>query len=138
MGISRVHMRDRFIDTEDAAMEVWLRLLVGAIANAAYKPDWLVTASEDWNEVATAGYGYGVIPELDDVIIDEARRQVVLGLSQQAEDRLRALGDPIPADVLNRLGGGPAASSYTRDVPAAVLQEVADDFIRLVRDTPLE
>lgn len=137
MGISRVHMGEQFIDTEDAGMEVWLRLLVGAIEEGYDNPPWLVTAAADWNEVATMGFGFGVIPELDAVITDEERRQVVLGFCQVAMDRLRALGDPIPAEVLNSLGAGPADSSFTRDVPAEVFLEVATDFTRLVRETPL-
>ncbi|MCA9678024.1 MAG: hypothetical protein KC464_23565 [Myxococcales bacterium] len=137
MGISRVHLRDRYIDTNDACMEVWLRLLVSAIESTHDKPAWLVAAAAEWNEVATMGHGFGVIPDLDNVITDESRRDTVLRLAEAAARRLRELGDPIPAAVLNQLGAGPVDSSFTRDVPAAMFQEVADDFIRLVREAPL-
>jgi hypothetical protein len=137
MGSSRVHFYRRSIDARDAALEVWLRLLVGAIDERSQAPEWLAAARANWIDVATLGFGYGVIPELDAFIVDEERREVVLGLCASADARLRALGDPIPAATLNALGAGPADSWFTRDVPAAVFAEVAEDFTALVRDTPL-
>jgi len=84
------------------------------------------------------GFGFGAIPELNAFIVDEERRQVVLRLCELAQERLRALGDPIPAAALNQLGAGPPDSHFQRDVPAGVFREVAEQFTALVRDTPLE
>ncbi len=137
MSSSRIHFRERHMDATDAAMEVWLRLLVGAIDAMPDPPPWLAAAREDWNEAATMGFGFGVIPELDDFIIDDERRKVVLALCEAASERLRELGDPISAEELNALGAGPAGSRFTRDAPAAVFRDVAAQFTALVRDTPL-
>jgi hypothetical protein len=138
MSSSRIHFRKCNMDASDAAIEVWLRLMVDAIDAIQDPAPWLVTAREDWNEAATVGAGFGVIPELDAFIEDEERRKIVLGLCGVANERLREMGDPIPAATLNALGAGPADSRFERDVPAAAFREVAARFTKLVQDTPLE
>jgi hypothetical protein len=138
MSSSRIHFRQRFIDASDAAMEVCLRLVVGAIDALPGPPPWLAAAREDWNTAATMGAGFGVIPELDGFIVDEERRKIVLGFCEAANRRLRELGDPIPAATLNALGTGPSDSWFERDVPAAVFRDAATQFTELVRDTPLQ
>lgn len=137
MSSSRIHFRERHMDAPDAAIEVWLRLLVGAIDALPDPPPWLADARADWNDAATMGFGFGVIPELDEVILDEDRRKVVLGLAEAARERLHRMGDPIPAAALNALGAGPEGSRFERDAPAAVFRDVAAQFTALVRDTPL-
>jgi hypothetical protein len=77
-------------------------------------------------------------PRAGCLIEDEERRKIVLGLCEVANERLREMGDPIPAATLNALGAGPADSRFERDVPAAVFREVAARFTKLVQDTPLE
>jgi hypothetical protein len=47
MSSSRIHFRARFIDASDAALEVWLRLVVGAIDAMPDPPPWLAAARED-------------------------------------------------------------------------------------------
>jgi hypothetical protein len=138
MSSSRIHFRQRFIDASDAAVEVFLRLVVGAIDELPDPPLWLVAAREDWNTAATMGAGFGVIPELDGFVIDEDRRRIVLGFCEAATKRLRGLGDPIPAATLNTLGAGSSDSRFERDVPAAVFRDAATQLTELVRDTPLQ
>jgi hypothetical protein len=137
MSSSRIHFRESYMDVSDAAMGVWLRLLVGAIEAIQDPAPWLVAARDDWNEAATMGAGFGVIPELDGFVDDEERRKVVLGLCELASQRLREMGDPVPAATLNALGAGPADSRFERDVPAAVFRGVAEEFTKLLRDTAL-
>jgi hypothetical protein len=138
MSSSRIHFRRRFIDVSDAAMEVYLRLVVGAIDAIPEPPPWLVAAREEWNTAATIGTGFGVIPELDGFIVDEGRRKMILGFCEAATKRLREFGDPIPAAILNALGAGPPDSWFERDVPAAVFRDTATQFTELVRNTPLQ
>jgi len=138
MSSSRIQFRGCFIDAPDAAIEVWLRLVIGGIDEMPAPPPWLAEAREDWNIVGTQGFGFGVIPELDAFIIDEERRKIVLSLCEAANERLRQLGDPIPAATLNSLGAGPLDSCFPRDVPASVFRDVATSFTELVRDTPLD
>lgn len=137
MSSSRIHFGKCYMDAPDAAMGVWLRLMVGAI-DAIEKPaSWLVAARDDWNEAATIGAGFGIIPELDAFIEDEERRETVLRLCEVATERLRDMGDPLPAAALNQLGVGPADSRFESDVAAAVFRDVGAQFTKLVRDTPL-
>lgn len=83
------------------------------------------------------GSGLRFIPELDGFIIDEERRELVLGFCEAATRRLRELGDPIAAATLNTLGAGASDSRFERDVPAAVFRDAAAQLTELVRDTPL-
>jgi hypothetical protein len=138
MSSSCIQFRERHIESLDAAMEVWLRLIVAAIDTVRDPAPWLVAAREDWNEAATMGAGFGVIPELDSIIDNEERRKVVLELCETASRRLRDLGDPIPATTLNALGAGPPDSWFTREVPAEIFTTVAAQFTELIREIPLE
>ncbi|MEZ4399712.1 MAG: hypothetical protein R3B06_06820 [Kofleriaceae bacterium] len=138
MSASRVRLRESYFDASDAALAVWLRLLVDEIDAAEAAPAWLADAREDWHDAATMGFGFGVMPELDDFILDEDRRAVVLALCEAAAARLRALADPVPAATLNALGTGGADAQFQWDVPRAMFQDVADQFTALVRDAALE
>lgn len=138
MSSSCIHFRKCSMDAPDAAIEVWLRLIVGAIDAIQEPAPWLMAAREDWNEAATMGAGFGVIPELDGYIQDEERRRTLLDLCDVATERLWKMGDPIRASTLNSLKAGPRDARFERDVPAAVFRDVAARFTKLVRDTPLE
>ncbi len=138
MSSSEVTFRGRSFEAPDSALEVWLRLLTIAIDGVAEPADWMSAAHEDWNDAATMGFGYGVIPDLDAFVTDEDRRSIVLHLCERALTHLLAIGDPIPAASLNQLGAGRSDSRFVNDVPAATFTRVADQFIALVRDAQLE
>jgi hypothetical protein len=138
MSSSRIHFRNCYIDTSDAAMAVWLRLMVSVIDELPAPAPWLLAARADWDETATMGASFGVIPELDSFLETEEHRKILLEICGEATRRLCAMGDPIPVATLNALGVGPAGARFEQEVPTAVFRDVATQFTHLVRSTPLE
>jgi hypothetical protein len=134
MGTSRVWFRGRHFDALDPVLEVWLRLLVDEIDALDNAPDWLPAVRDDWQLLATEEFGFGVVPDLDGVLTDAVRRELLLQLSKRALKRLEAFGDPISAATLNALGAGKSGGGFPRDLPAHVFLEPARTFIRLLED----
>lgn len=137
MGASVIHFRGNRLETNDATMEVWLRLLVDAARAHPGRSPWLEEMVGEWEIVATSGFGYGVVPELDEYIIDNERQRSLLVLCATARKRLDSLGDPVSAVLLNALRAGPEDAAFTRDVPAAVFTSVAAAFTALVSEAEL-
>jgi hypothetical protein len=133
MGTSIITYRDKTIETEDAIMEVWLKILVDEIDKLQQKHEWLVDARTEWEIVAVNEFGFGVIPELDQYIKDESQMKIVLGLARCARARLLTLGHPISPETLNSLGAGQSTSRFTRALPLQAFLQVADAFIGLLQ-----
>jgi hypothetical protein len=75
-------------------------------------PDWLPAVRDDWQLLATEEFGFGVVPDLDGVLTDSVRRELLLQLSKRALKRLEAFGDPISAATLNALGAGKSGGGF--------------------------
>jgi hypothetical protein len=135
MGTSRVWFAGNFMDAPDPVLEVWLRLLVLEVDRLERVPDWLRDARNDWQDLATQEFGFGVVPNFDCVVTEPSRRALLRELGQRVVARLEALGDPIPADALNGIGAGSADSAFPHDVPASTFTEPAIAFVRLL-DAP--
>lgn len=133
MGTSRVNFAGHHIDAPDPVLEVWLRLLVDVVDDLGDVPDWLKAARDDWQLLATEEFGFGVVPDLDGLLIDDARRETVLGLARRAYARLESMGDPIPATTLNSLGAGKDGEGFPRDVPAETFLKPARAFLELLK-----
>lgn len=134
MGSTTVQWKGRRFEATDAALAVWLELLISEIKAMKHAPAWLREAADDWHLQATAGFGFGVTPELDEFIIDDERRNIVLGISESALKRIDAWSDPVSAQMLNDFDvGGPGAYFYD-DPPLEVFRRVGLNFVDLLRD----
>lgn len=131
MAWSRIEFQGRHFDASNSVMEVWLRLVIDEIDKIERPSAWLAELRDEWTVLTR--YGAGIDPDLDTCITDEERRQLMLALCDQALLRLRAMGDPIPAAVLNGLGVGPQGCTFTRDPKASVFVDEAEAFTDLLR-----
>jgi hypothetical protein len=127
MGVSTWSYRGKHFDASDAVLEVWLRLVVAALDEVTPQTSWLAELRQQWYELATEQFEFGVVPDLDAELIDEERRELVLHAAERALSRLEGLGDPISTAQLNALGKG-----FTRDLPASMFLQVARSFIALL------
>lgn len=130
MAWSRIEFQGRHFDANNSVMEIWLRLVTDEIDKIERPSEWLEALREEWTVQTT--WGTSIDPELDAYITDEERRRIMLALCDPALARLRAMGDPIPASVLNALGVGPEDSTFTRDPDASVFLSEAESFIDLL------
>lgn len=103
MGSTYIEYKGKGFEADDFAIEVWLMLIVQEIDKLDPAPAWLAEMREEWNLQATAGFGYGVMAELDHFATDAKRCNMILDLCRRAEKVLRGFGDPISEDVLNAL-----------------------------------
>jgi hypothetical protein len=131
MGSTFVRFGDRGFEASDAQLEIWLLLLVAEIDRLPSPPPWLAEARQEWHLQATAGFGFGVMPGLDLVVTDTARREAVLDLSNKALARLRGHGEVMTKDQLNALtqesGGG-----FTEDLKTEVFTRVGEYWVKLL------
>lgn len=136
MGSSYVEYHGIGFEANDAALEVWLQLLVREIDALGDVAPWLREMREAWHLHSTAGFGFGVVPNLDRFVTDDARRAVVLSLCDWALRRLDALGDTFGRDALNAMGVGGEGAHFTRDIPTAFFNDIGRQFVGLLRGEP--
>jgi hypothetical protein len=137
MSSTTVVFRGHEFEANDVALEVWLALLADEVEAGADSPEWLRKAAEEWNVAATGHFGYGVDPDLDDIVTDDARREVVLAKARRALGRLQALGPTIPATTLNALRDWGAGYVFTSDADARYFLRTAQYFIKLLEGSLL-
>jgi hypothetical protein len=137
MGSTSIEFRGREFEANDSTMEVWLALLVDEIRAMPDAPDWLRHISEEWTIMGTSHFGFGVDPNLDELISDDERRDVVLTIARRAMARLESLGPLIPAETLNGLRDWGAGFTFARDAEAKYFLEPARYFIKLLEGTLL-
>jgi hypothetical protein len=135
MGSTFIDFHGKGFEASDSAIEIWLALLVKEIDALQAAPAWLREVRDEWDELSKAGYGFGVMPDLDRFVTDDARRQQLLGIGGRALERLRALGEVIPRDVLNAFETGGPGSYFTQDAPAATFRRTGEYFLKLLEGT---
>lgn len=134
MGSTFVEFRNRGFEASDATIEIWLLLLVDEIDKVTNPSDWLKGVREEWHLQATAGFGFGVMPDLDNVVTSTERRDVILGLSSKAMERLRGYGPIVHKDELNAIRNGGEVCFFTKDLPTEAFEKVGDYFVKLLRE----
>ena len=132
MGSTFVDFKGHGFEADDSTLEVWLALLVDEINRTQDAPQWLRDLREEWEIRATAKFGFGVMPGLDDVVTDDSRRLAILALATRALERLKGLGDPIPQGTLNAIRDWGEGSNYLGDVAAVNFVRPAEYFIKLL------
>jgi hypothetical protein len=132
MGSTFVDFKGHGFEANDATLEVWLALLVDEIDRMPDAPQWLRDLREEWETQATAKFGFGVMPGLDNAVTDESRRVAILALASRALQRLESLGDPIPQATLNAIRDWGEGYRYTGDVPAVNFVRPAQYFIKVL------
>lgn len=133
MGSTYVDFHGQGFEASDATLEVWLQLLVDEIDQLQNPPQWLMEVRDEWHTQATAGFGFGVMPGLDQFVTGPEYRETIIDLSAEAMRRLHALGPTIAADQLNAIMRGGKGTIFTESVPSAVFEKVGDYFIKLLR-----
>src|SRR5690349_8573410 len=101
MSSTFVRFRGQGFEANDSALEVWLALLVREIDKMGHLPDWVSEVRDEWHLQSTAGFGFGVMPRLDDFVISEERRNTILTLSRQALKKLESYGQIVSREELN-------------------------------------
>jgi hypothetical protein len=132
MSSTFVRFRGQGFEANDTALEVWLALLVREIDKMDLVPDWLHEVRDEWYLQSTSGFGFGVMPRLDDFVTSEERRKSILTLSRQALKKLESYGQVVPREELNSLKTGGKNSIFTQDVPISELARPARYFIKLL------
>lgn len=133
MGSTYVDFQGQGFEASDATLEVWLMLLVDEIDRLESPPEWLKEVRLEWYTQGTEGFGFGVMPGLDQFVTSPESRNVILDLSDKAMRRLRDLGPVIAADQLNAIMRGGKGTVFTGPVPSDVFEKVGTYFIKLLR-----
>ena len=140
MGSTFIDFRGKGFEANDSEIEIWLALLVHEIDQLAEMPEWLREVREEWNMQSKAGFGYGVMPELDRFATDNIRRDLLVTLGRRALARLSDLGDVLPRDVLNAFETGGPGARFTEDARAEPFHRTGEYFLKLLQGTlsPIE
>ena len=135
MGSTTVDFRGAAYEASDGTLEVWLHFLVVEIDQLPQLGPWLQEARDEWQLQATAGFGFGVVPDLDRFVATEAQRGTVLHLSGRALAALERQGPVVSKAALNALALGGEGSCYTADVPTEAFLRVGRYFVKLLQGT---
>jgi hypothetical protein len=132
MASTTVTLDGAGFEASDAALAVWLELLVREI-DEPVDPPWLQEVKAEWHEQATAGFSFGVMPQLERFVTDDDRRRRLIALSEAALKVLDGWGDTAGADRLNEMKTGGEDSFFTEDVPTETFRRVGRYFLRLLQ-----
>ena len=132
MSSTFVSFHGQGFEANDSALEIWLAILVNEIRKLDQIPDWLREVRDEWHLQSTAGFGFGVMPRLDDFVTSEERRVSILKLAHQALDKLKGFGETVSREELNLLMTGGEGATFTQDVPSSELVRPARYFIKLL------
>jgi hypothetical protein len=132
MGSTTVEWKGRGFEAADASLSVWLELLVREIRAIEDAPAWLRDAADDWHLQATAGFGFGVEPALDRIVVDDERRHAIIEISERVLTSLDAWSDPVSADFLNELEVGGPDGFFPSDLPVEMFRRVGRYFVKLL------
>lgn len=126
MGTSTWSFRGKRFDAPDPVLEVVLSLVIEALDELPAAPSWWPELRQEWHELVTEEFGFGVVPDLDSALADDTRRELVLRAAERALARVRALGDPISGAALP---GAP----FERDQPAHLFVQPLRELIALLQ-----
>lgn len=132
MGIGTVRFRDAEFEANDTLLEIRLLEVVRRIEAESGQEAWLREMCDDWRLQATSGFGFGVVPNLDEHLTTDVRQAVVADLFRRAMTSLAERGPAITVEELQRSGIGGEEAIYTRDVPASAVLDVARSFLSLL------
>lgn len=134
MGSTTVDFRASGYEASDGTLQVWLHFLIAEIDQLPQVSPWLKEVREEWELQSTAGFGSGVMPDLDRFVTTEDQRETILSLSEHALRALEQKGEVISKEELNRMRLGGEGSFYLDDVPTEAFVLVGRYFIKLLRE----
>src|SRR5580700_5178059 len=126
MGDSYIWFSGHDFNATDGPIEIWLLLLVEQIDRLSGVPGWLKDARDHWLRQATVESGYGVYPNLDEIVTDEGRRLTLISISQHALQDLRRHGDIVKKDDLNRLSQEYLGGLYKENVSTPIILRIGE------------
>lgn len=132
MGSTAIRYRDAEFVANDLPIEVWLLEVVRHIEAGA--DSWLNALKEDWQLQATAGFGFGPSPALDEFLDSDDRRRLLLSYCVKALEALsRRCGGYTP-DELDHLRVGGDQVTYAEVLPTQAVIDVGKKFLALISD----
>lgn len=135
MGSTTISFRGQKYEASDGTIEVWLHFLVVEIDKEPQVSPWLQEVRDEWQLQSTAGFGFGVIPDLDRFVTTEEQRETVRRLSECALEALEQQGLVMSKTALNALALGGEGSFYTANVPTEAFLRVGRHFVKLLQGT---
>lgn len=132
MGSTTVTLDGKGFEASDAVLEIWLALLVRELDRWPDPPPWLGEVRDEWELQATAGFDFGVMPQLDEFATDAERRATLIAVSKNGLQALESMGETITCEQLNDMGTGGEDSYFTEDLPTEQFKRLARYFIKLL------
>jgi hypothetical protein len=130
MGSSYVRYRDLGFWARDGQLDTWLALLGTAALGWSPPSEWLNELANDWLEQARLSLSGCISCSLDEYLVSEDRRVVVLTLAEACVDRLSA-GGVLPAGWLNSvtLSG---TDDWRESLPCDLYLSIGAAFVALL------
>ena len=117
-------------------MQTWLCVLVEQIDGLAACPAWLLEARDNWAKQGQIANPGAMIADLDIYVVDQARREQLVGLSNGAVERLRRFGQTIPIEYLRAIGAEPKGTMFLRPLQTAPFIAYGEKWLVLLRGDP--
>jgi hypothetical protein len=133
MASSFVSYRGAGFWANDGVIGVWLRLLVREIDGHKAIPAWLAELREHWLVQARFGGGGSIDSGLDEYLIDDPRRNIVLSVIDGAFAQIVRYGGTISRDELNSITADAHGMYWTIDLPTGSFEAVGRAFGALLR-----
>ena len=133
MGSTTVELSGSGYEASDGTLQVWLHFLVAEIDRLPHASPWLKEVRTEWELQSTAGFDFGVNPDLDRFVTNEEQRETILSLSERALHTLEQKGRVISKEELNHMRLGGEGSFYLDNVPTEAFMRVGRYFTKLLQ-----
>jgi hypothetical protein len=133
MGKSFIEYGEHGFWSRDQKIELLLYLLAQEGRNLDNPPEWLRSASDYWQSMATVGAIGCLDAGLDQYATTPERTAIILELAERVLAGLRQRGDLLPITWLNSLGLGGPGAYFVSDCPAEMFTRTVEAFIGLLR-----
>ena len=117
-------------------VQTWLCIMAEHIGRLSGCPDWLHETREHWLSQGTESVEGPVLPDLDDYLGDDRRREFILQLSIFAFDRLKKMGPSVPIEYLRSIGAEQPGTMYLKAPPSESFVAYGEKWIMLLRGEP--
>ncbi len=124
VGYSDVNFRGAGFQAHDVELAVWMHYVVAAIDRSGDRPGWLDDLRANWSDQATGGFGFGIVPGLDD-FVTEGRRALMSAFFRQALAEMERHGDTLTVGELDSLKAGGPDAVFSEDLPMERFRNVA-------------
>lgn len=133
MSYTVIRFGDKEFVANDLFIKLWMLEVARQIADDPDIDQWLRDLKTEWHLQATAGFGFGPTPALDEIVVSNERRIRLTYYFHMALKSLSERNGLFTPEELSLSGVGGPTVTYLGDIPTQSVIDVGTQFIQLIQ-----